>query len=241
VTGCEGPGHKPSNGALGTFVRLLRPTWYLALASPLFMLLEVSTTLRQPRMVRHIIDVAIARRDLGVVLHTGAKMLALTMVGMVGGLGCLFTTVLVVQRFGRDLREHLFRKVQSLSYGNLDRLHTGSLITRLTNDVNQVQEALTMFLRHGVRILTTLFGSMIMAAYTSPRLAVIFLFLIPVVFTVLTVLTKRAYPMYSRVQQRLDALNMVLQDTLPEENASRPKLLDPPPSMARSARRARLV
>jgi ATP-binding cassette subfamily B protein len=165
-------------------------------------------------MVRHIIDVGIARGDLGVVLHTGGKMLALTMIGMVGGLGCLFTTVLVVQRFGRDLRDHLFRKVQSLSYGNLDRLQTGSLITRLTNDVNQVQEALTMFLRHGVRILTTLFGSMIMAAYTSPRLAVIFLFLIPVVFTVLTVLTQRAYPMYSRVQQRLDALNTVLQENL---------------------------
>jgi ATP-binding cassette subfamily B protein len=178
------------------------------------MLLEVSTTLRQPRLVRHIIDVGIARGDLGVVLHTGAKMLALTMIGMVGGLGCLFTTVLVVQRFGRDLRDHLFRKVQSLSYGNLDRLQTGSLITRLTNDVNQVQEALTMFLRHGVRILTTLFGSVIMAAYTSPRLAVIFLFLIPVVFAVLTVLTKRAYPMYGRVQHRLDALNTVLQENL---------------------------
>jgi ATP-binding cassette subfamily B protein len=175
---------------------------------------EVCTTLNQPRLVRRIIDVGVAHLDMGVVVRTGLQMVGLTALGMVGALGCLLATVTVVQRFGRDLRDELFRKVQRLSFGDLDRLETGSLITRLTNDVNQVQDALTMVLRHGVRIGSTLVGSLIMAAVTCPRLAVIFLFLVPAVFGLLTFVIRRSQPLFAAVQKRLDRLNTVLRENL---------------------------
>ena len=196
------------------YARLLRPYWDLAVAAPLCMGLEVCTTLNQPRLVRRIIDVGVAHSDMGVVLHTGLEMIGLTFLGMVGALGCLTTTVTVVQRFGRDLRDQLFRKVQRLSFSDLDRLETGSLITRLTNDVQQVQDALTMVLRHGVRICSTLVGSLIMAAVTSPKLAVIFLFLVPAVFGLLAFVIRRSQPLFAGVQKRLDRLNTVLRENL---------------------------
>jgi ATP-binding cassette subfamily B protein len=170
--------------------------------------------LLQPRLIQRIVDQGIARSDMGMVVGTGVLMVGLATVGLAGGMGCTVFAILAGQSFGADLRGALFRRVQALSFGNLDRLETGGLIIRLTNDVTQVQELVMMLLRVMVRAPVLLVGSLIMAVLTSPRLALIFLALIPLVLVILRWVIGRAYPLFGEVQRRLDALNTVMQENL---------------------------
>ena len=116
----------------------LAPYWRWAVLAPLLMALEVSMDLLQPRLIQRIVDQGILRSDMGVVIQTGLLQVGVALVGLVGGVGCGVFAVMAGQSFGADLRGALFRKVQSLSFGNLDRLETGALITRLSNDVTHL-------------------------------------------------------------------------------------------------------
>lgn len=192
----------------------LAPYWHWAVLAPLLMVVEVAMDLLQPRMIQRIVDDGIARSDAAVVIHTGLLMVGFALVGLIGGMGCAVFAVLASQGFGADVRGTLFRKVQALSFGNLDRLETGKQITRLTNDVTQVQDVVMMLLRVMVRVPLLLIGSLIMAVLTSPRLALVFIPLIPVVAVALIWIINRTFPMYSQVQRKLDALNTVMQENL---------------------------
>src|SRR5689334_4806938 len=121
-------------GATRKLAVYLKPYWLWAVLAPLFMVLEVAMDLMQPRLVQVIIDQGVAQSNMNTVISTGLLMLGLTLVGVIGGLGCGIFAVMAGQAFGADLRGVLFRTVQALSFGNLDRLETGKLITRLTND-----------------------------------------------------------------------------------------------------------
>ena len=194
--------------------RFLKPYWLWALLGPLFMVLEVAMDLLQPRLIQRIVDQGIARSNMHVVLTTTAWMVGVALIGLLGGLGSAVFAILAGQHFGADLRGALFRKVQALSFGNLDHLETGGLITRLTNDVTQLQELMMMLLRIMVRVPLLLVGSLIMAILTSPQLALLFVGLIPVVSIALIVIIGKTFPMFGEVQRRLDALNTVLQENL---------------------------
>ena len=178
------------------------------------MVLEVTMDLMQPRLLQHIIDQGIGQSNLSVVINTGLMMVGAAVIGMIGGVGCTVYAIRAGQGFGADLRGNLFRKVQGLSFGNLDRLETGKLITRLTTDVSQVQDVVMMLLRVMVRVPLLLVGSLIMAILTSPRLAMLFVVLIPVVSLALIWIINRTYPMFSQVQRQLDTLNTVMQENL---------------------------
>jgi len=192
----------------------LKPYWRWAVLAPLLMALEVTMDLLQPRLIEQIIDQGVMRSDMNVVISTGLWMVGVALVGVAAGVGCGVFTVLAAQSFGADLRGTLFRKLQALSFGNLDRLETGGLITRLTNDVTQVTEAVMMLLRVMVRVPLLLIGSLILAVITSPRLALIFVVLIPVVLVVLIWIINKTFPMFGEVQRRLDKLNTVMQENL---------------------------
>jgi ATP-binding cassette subfamily B protein len=178
------------------------------------MIVEVTMDLLQPRMIQRIVDQGILRSDLSVVIDTGAIMVCLALIGLGGGTGCTVFAVLASQGLGADLRGALFRQVQSLSFGNLNRLETGKLVTRLTNDANQVQDLVMMLLRVMVRVPLLLVGSVVLAVLTSPRLALLYLPLIPVVLVAMIWIINRTFPMFSQVQRRLDAVNTVMQENL---------------------------
>jgi ATP-binding cassette subfamily B protein len=194
--------------------RFLKPYWHWSLLAPLLMALEVAMDLLQPRLIQRIVDDGVARGDMNVVVSAGGWMVATTIIGLLGGVGCTVFTMLAAQGFGADLRATLFGKVQALSFGNLDRLETGGLITRLTNDVTQVQEVVAMLLRIMVRVPLLLIGSLIMAVLTSRELAPILVLLIPVVLVALIWIINATFPMFGEVQRRLDTLNTVLQENL---------------------------
>ena len=194
--------------------RFLGPYKVWAILAPLMMMLEVAMDLMQPRMVQRIVDQGIANLDLNLVLQTGLLMVGLAAVGAVGGVLCGIFAETAGVGFGADLREHLFRKVQSLSFGNLDELDTGQMITRLTNDVNHVQEAVVMMQRILVRAPLLMVGSLIMAIITSPELAFLPLILMPIELAAVVWIVRKATPMYTQVQERLDGLNEVMQENL---------------------------
>ena len=194
--------------------QFIKPYRHWAILGPLLMALEVAMDLMQPRMIQRIVDEGIAQLDMSIVLNTGLMMIGFALVGAVGGVGCSAFSVLASQGFGTDLRSALFRKVQSLSFGNLNELETGQLITRLTNDVTQVQEVVSMLLRIMVRAPLILVGSLIMAILTSPRLALMLLVLAPFLLLLLSLVIRKAYPLFSQVQGRLDDLNTVMQENL---------------------------
>lgn len=194
--------------------RFLKPYWLWAILAPLTMALEVTMDLMQPRLIQRIVDEGIAQSNMEVVIQTGLWMAGVAFIGLIMGVACAIFAIFAGQAFGADLRNALFQKVQSLSFGNLDALETGGLITRLTNDVTQVQEMVMMLLRVMVRVPLLLIGSLIMAIITSPSLSLLFLGLVPIVVVALVVIINRAYPLFSGVQQRLDALNTVMQENL---------------------------
>ena len=195
-------------------VTFLRPYRKAIIIGPLLMVVEVAMDLAQPRMIQRIVDVGIAQLDLSVVIQTGLIMVGLALIGAFGGSGNTVFAVRVSQGFGADLRSSIFRKIQSLSFGNLDRLETGQLITRLTNDVTQIQEVVLTALRILVRAPLILIGSLIMAIITGPKLALILLALGPLSLVVIILVLRKAYPMFSEVQRRLDRLNTVMQENL---------------------------
>ena len=184
----------------GQMFKLLKPYWFWIALAPVLMLVEVAMDLMQPRMVQRIVDIGIANLDMQVVLRTGALMLGLAIIGAIGGMTNGICAEITIQGFGRDLREMLFRKVQSYSFANLDAIETGQLITRLTNDVNHVQEAIYMALRAGAR---TADCELDIRHHQQPADSHIPLILLPVELAFVIFIIKRATPLFSWCKRRM--------------------------------------
>ena len=200
--------------AVKKLTRFLKPYRGWMILAPLLMTLEVAMDLLQPLLIERIVDVGIANLDLGLVVRTGLLMIGLALIGAVGGITNGVFAAKASQGFGADLREALFRKVQTLSFANLDALETGQLVTNLTNDVTQVQLALYQMLRILIRAPLLLVGSLIMVVVTAPQLVYLPLALLTVVLIGVLLIINKAYPLYTVVQQKLDALNIVMQENL---------------------------
>jgi len=131
--------------------KYLKPYWLIALMSPLLMIGEVVIDLLQPELMSKIVDIGIFGGDMDYIISTGLKMLGLVVVGGFFGMSCSFTATSAAQRFGRDLRVDAYSKVMALSAEQTDKFTTGSLVTRLSNDISMVQEVVSMLLRMLVR------------------------------------------------------------------------------------------
>ncbi|OAB47593.1 ABC transporter ATP-binding protein [Paenibacillus antarcticus] len=192
----------------------LKPYWISSILGPLCMVLEVWMDLLQPIMMASIINDGIMTGDLAHIQKTGLMMLGVALIGAVGGVGCTVFSSIASQNFGRDLRNDLFEKVQTFSFRNLDQIKTGSLITRLTNDVMQIQSFVQMIMRGFIRSPLLFVGSFIMAISISPKLTLVLAIATPLLFILLVVLIRKSFPLFSKVQSKLDAVNNVLQENL---------------------------
>ena len=170
--------------------------------------------LLQPVLMANIINNGVMNGDLGYIQKTGLLMLLVAVIGLIGGVGCGIFSSIASLHFGADLRKDLFAKVQSLSFRHLDRFKTGSLVTRLTNDVVQMQNLVQMTLRILVRSPFLAIGSCIMALMISPKLAIILAVAIPALFIAQFFLIRLSFPLFARVQNKLDGVNTVLQENL---------------------------
>lgn len=160
--------------------RYLKPYILPMLLAPLFMCLEVYMDLLQPDLMAKIIDVGIANGDMHYILQKLGSMLLVAFVGMIGGICCSIFSGYVALSFGTDLRSHLFKKVQSFSFANLDHFQTSSLITRMTNDVTQVQNMVNMSLAMMIRSPLLCIGSIILAIRMNLTLSTIIVVALPI-------------------------------------------------------------
>ena len=187
-----------------------------AAIAPVMMLLEVLMDLQQPALMAKIIDVGVAHRDLAFILRTGLWMVAIALAGFIGGAACsLFAARAAVDMSGR-MRQSLFEKVQGFSFAEIDRFKTSSLVTRLTNDVMQMQQTMVlMMLRIMVRSPLTLVGSIAMSFMISPRLALVFGIALPAVAAGIAFVLAASVPLFSQVQGHLDRMNTVMREDPP--------------------------
>ena len=194
--------------------KFIRPYWWAALLAPLMMLMEVAADLIQPRLMASIIDVGVANRDLAYVYATGARMIGIAVLGLIGGTGATIFSCYAAQGYGKDLRGELFSRVQSYSFAELDRFKTASLITRLTNDVAQVQQIVMFSLRMLVRAPLLAIGGVFMALLINAGLASVLLVSLPLLSVALALIMGRSFPMFGTVQKKVDKLNSVMRENL---------------------------
>ncbi|WP_322907286.1 ABC transporter ATP-binding protein [Paenibacillus campi] len=196
---------------LFSFLKKYRVAAILAL---LMMLIELALELIQPYLISKIIDDGISRQHLPTVLLWGGILLAGTVVAFGAGIFSSFYAAYASQGLGYDLREALYRKVQSFSYSLFGQFATSSLITRLTNDVTILQDMLFMGLRFMLRAPLLVIGSSIMALIVNVKLGLLLVVGVPILLLFVMVIMKRAAALFERVQRRLDTVNNVMQENL---------------------------
>lgn len=181
---------------------------------PFFKLWEAVFELIIPLVMAKIIDVGIASRDVGYVLRLGGVILGLAAVGFCSTLVCQYIAAKASQGVGTDLRNDMFRHINTLSHGEIDRLGTSSLITRLTNDINQYQMGVAMLIRLAIRTPFLVIGSAIMALTIDVWLSLVFFAAIPLIAVVLFFIMAKASPMYVTVQRKLDRVSLLTRENL---------------------------
>lgn len=180
----------------------------------LFLALEALCDLLQPTIMSRIVDVGVANRDLDYVLKTGGLMLLITALGAIAASARNLLSSHVSQNFGAQLRSDLFRKIQSLSFANIDKFDRASLVTRLTNDVNQVQVFVNGMMRIFVKAPLMCIGGLFMAAQLNAQLTVVLAIVVPIVGVFIVLNMKIGFPFFMKVQQSLDRVNSVMREYL---------------------------
>ncbi len=185
-----------------------------AVLAPLMMFAEVAMDLQQPALMAKIIDVGIAQGNLAYVIRTGLVMFGLALAGFAGGSLCSIFSARAAVTMGGEMRLSLFRKIQALSFAEIDTFKTSSLVTRLTNDVMQMQHMLLMMLRVMVRSPLTFIGGIVMAFMLSPRLAMIFAVILPIIVASVWAVFGKATSVFALAQTSLDRMNTVMRESL---------------------------
>lgn len=196
------------------FARFLKQFKKEVLIGPVFKLTEAVFELIVPLVMAQIIDVGIANGDRGYVLRMGGVMVLLGLVGLGCALICQYCAARASQGFGTVLRSEMFRHINTLSHGEIDQIGTPSLITRITNDVNQLQLAVAMLIRLVVRAPFLVIGATVMALLLDWKLACIFFVAAPLMALVLYLVMSRSIPFYCIIQKKLDRISLITRENL---------------------------
>jgi ATP-binding cassette subfamily B protein len=192
----------------------LKPYWRQSVGALVFVVGNVAIDLSIPRLIQRVIDDGIAENNLKLVLNTTLIMVVFSILSAIFAIVMNYLSVASGEGFARDLREALFLKIQGFSYGNLDKIHTGQLMVRLTSDVNMLQRIVRMMVRIGTRAPLLMIGSLILMFSTNVRLGLYILPILILIGGVIVLFANRMGTMYMTVQQKLDLLNSVLQENI---------------------------
>jgi ATP-binding cassette, subfamily B, multidrug efflux pump len=195
-------------------LRFVKPYWRRALVSLILLLLVIAVDLSIPRLTERVIDQGINGHNRQVVINTAVLMLALSVIQAVFAIGNNVLSIQVGESVARDLREALFLKIQSFSFGNLDHLNTGQLMVRLSSDTSAFQRMVQVFLRIGTRAPLMMIGSLILMFVTDSHLALMILPVLLATSLVIVFFVSRMGSLFLTVQKKLDRLNNVLQENI---------------------------
>ena len=192
----------------------VKPYWRRATVALILLSSLVFMDLSIPLLIERIINQGIEKHNQTVVIQTSLIMIGLSILSTVIAVANSILSVQVGESVARDLRDALFLKIQTFSFGNLDRQNTGQLMVRLTSDVAALKTLTQMSLRIGTRAPLLMIGSLILMVSTSPSLALTMLPLLLVTSAILVFFTTKMEPLFRIVQQKLDRLNSVLQENV---------------------------
>ncbi len=193
-------------------LKYLKKYWHWCLLAPIFMIGEIAMDLIQPDMMADIVDNGVLGQNMSLILSVGIKMILLVLFGGFCGIMSGVFANLASQNFGNDLRKDLFAKIMNLSFEQTDKISTGSLVTRLTNDVNQVQNMVGMLVRGIVRNSAMFIGGVFMLYRQSPKFALIAACALPFILFFMFFFMKKASKLFVVVQKKLDGVNNVMQE-----------------------------
>ena len=191
-----------------------RPYKKYFILGPMCMIIEVIGEILLPKLYASIINTGVAGADIGHIVLICALMVVCALIMMLGGVGGAYFGAKAAVNFAADLRRDVFSKVQKFSFANIDRFSSGSLVTRLTNDVTQLMNFVNMLLRLCLRAPGMLIGALIMTVVMNPGLARVLAVTIPMLIVAQVLIIRAGFPRFTRMQGKIDALNTDVQENL---------------------------
>ena len=194
--------------------KYVKPYLPAFILGPILMITEVLGEVLLPAFMADIINIGAVDHDVPYIIGKGITMVITALIMMAGGVGGAWFAAKASISFAADLRSDVFKKVQQFSFSNIDQFSTGSLVTRLTNDITQVQNVLMMALRMMLRAPGMLIGAIIMAFLINAKLAAIFLVVVPLLAIAIVCVIRVGFPRFEIMQTRIDRLNSTVQEAL---------------------------
>ncbi len=195
------------------FLKYAKPYWLYFLLGPLGMIVEVVGEMFMPMFMAMVMDNA-QGQGVGYCIGVTGLMILTALIMMIGGVGGAYFGSKASVNFAADMREDVYRKVQTFSFANIDRFSTGSLVTRLTNDVTQLQNFVNMLLRMALRAPGMLIGGIVMAVLLKPSLSVVLAVSVPLLLASLSGIIFKGFSRFSKVQTKIDELNATVQENV---------------------------
>lgn len=195
-------------------MKYLKPYILQVVVILLLTLAGVFAELLLPRFMGNIVDKGIVMGDLQYIYKTGGIMLAITFLGTTSTVISRYMSAKTALAYGRDLRSDVFERVESFSMNEINKMGTSSLITRTTNDVNQMQNVTIMSMRMMIRAPFMMIGGIIMALSTNLRLSKVLLISAPILIIIISLIGSKGYPLFKEIQNKIDKLNKVLRESL---------------------------
>lgn len=195
-------------------LKYLKKYWFYCLIAPIFMLGEIAMDLLQPDMMATIVDDGVLGGNLDVILREGVQMMILVVFGGTCGVLCGVFANIAAQNFGNDVRKDMFAHIMDFSFEQTDYFTTGSLVTRITNDVSQAEQMVMMTSRSLVRCVVMFIGGIYMLYRQAPQFALVAGCGLPFVVVLVVFTLKKVSPLYTIIQQKLDRLNCIMQENI---------------------------
>ena len=196
------------------YIKYMKGNWKYAILAPILIMVDSLGMVIQPYFLQKIIDVGIVNQDMNYIIRTGLIMIAIAGVSMIGGFLAMYFSSKAAYGFSANLRQAMLDKIQEFSFSNINKFSTSSLVTRLTNDVEIIQQVVQMMLRMLIRAPFMLIAGIILTVAMSPKIASIFLIITPILVLVMGLIIKKAFPLFTQVQTRIDKVNSVIRENL---------------------------
>lgn len=194
--------------------KYIKPYLSAFILAPILMIVEVLGEVVLPKLMSLIINEGVAGRNTGFIVEIGLLMIVTAVLMAFGGIGGAYFAAKASLNFAADLRQDAFKSVQKYSFEEIDRFSTGSLVTRLTNDITQVQNFVNMLLRMTLRAPGMLIGAVVMAFLINSQLALIIVVVIPLLLGAIIAVISIAFPRFQALQTKIDKLNSTIREAL---------------------------
>lgn len=196
------------------YIKYMKGNWKYAILAPILIMADTLGMVIQPFFLQKIIDIGIANQDMNYIVRTGIIMIILAILSMIAGFLAMYFSSKAAYGFSANLRQSMIDKIQEFSFSNINKFSTSSLVTRLTNDVEIIQQVVQMMLRMLIRAPFMLIAGIILTIAMSSKIATIFLIITPILVLVMGFIVKKAFPLFSQVQGKIDKVNSIIRENL---------------------------